>query len=82
MSEIFPLRSRGLALSVTTLINFGSNAIVALAFAPLQDTLVGDTFTFVIFFAISVIALAFIVVYVPETKGLTLEEIEPKLLKT
>lgn len=36
VSEIFPLRSRGRALSLTTLVNFGSNAIVACAFAPLQ----------------------------------------------
>lgn len=79
VSEIFPLRTRGRALSVTTLINFGSNAIVALAFAPLQD-LVGETFTFVIFGVISVVALVFVVTTVPETKGLTLEEIEAKLL--
>lgn len=79
VSEIFPLRTRGRALSVTTLINFGSNAVVALAFAPLQD-LVGETFTFVIFGVISVIALVFVVTTVPETKGLTLEEIEAKLL--
>lgn len=79
VSEIFPLRTRARALSVTTLINFGSNAIVALAFAPLQD-LVGETFTFVIFGVISVAALVFVVTTVPETKGLTLEEIEAKLL--
>lgn len=79
VSEIFPLRTRGRALSVTTLINFGSNAIVALAFAPLQD-LVGEANTFVIFGVISVVALAFVVTSVPETKGLTLEEIEAKLL--
>lgn len=79
VSEIFPLRTRGRALSVTTLINFGSNAIVALAFAPLQD-LVGETFTFVIFGVIGVIALVFVITTVPETKGLTLEQIEAKLL--
>ncbi|KAG0557091.1 hypothetical protein KC19_11G101500 [Ceratodon purpureus] len=79
VSEIFPLRTRGRALSVTTLINFGSNAIVALAFAPLQD-LVGETFTFVIFGVIGIIALVFVITTVPETKGLTLEQIEAKLL--
>lgn len=79
VSEIFPLRTRGRALSVTTLINFGSNAVVALAFAPLQD-LVGETCTFLIFGVISVFALVFVVTSVPETKGLTLEQIEAKLL--
>ena len=79
VSEIFPLRTRGRALGVTTLINFGSNAIVALAFAPLQD-LVGTTSTFVIFGVIGIIALVFVITSVPETKGLTLEQIEAKLL--
>lgn len=36
VSEIFPLRSRGRALSLATLVNFASNAVVAFAFAPLQ----------------------------------------------
>jgi MFS family permease len=79
VSEIFPLRTRGKALGVTTLVNFGSNAVVALAFAPLQD-LVGVSATFVIFGIIGLISLIFIVLAVPETKGLSLEEIEAKLL--
>lgn len=79
VSEIFPLRTRGRALGVTSLVNFGSNAVVALAFAPLQD-LVGESYTFVIFGVISVVALGFVVTSVPETKGLSLEEIEAKLL--
>jgi sugar porter (SP) family MFS transporter len=79
VSEIFPLRIRGKALGVTTLVNFGSNAVVALAFAPLQD-LVGVSATFIIFGIIGLISLIFIVLAVPETKGLSLEEIEAKLL--
>lgn len=78
VSEIFPLRTRGKALSVTTLVNFGSNAVVALAFAPLQD-LVGESFTFVIFGIVSLVALVFIFTSVPETKGLSLEQITAKL---
>ncbi len=79
VSEIFPLRTRGKALGVTTLVNFGSNAVVALAFAPLQD-LVGVSATFIIFGIIGLISLIFIVLAVPETKGLSLEQIEAKLL--
>ncbi|XP_024367113.1 D-xylose-proton symporter-like 3, chloroplastic [Physcomitrium patens] len=78
VSEVFPLRTRGRALSMTTLINFGSNAVVALAFAPLQD-LVGESYTFVIFGIVSLFALVFIFTSVPETKGLTLEQITAKL---
>lgn len=78
VSEIFPLRTRGRALGVTTLVNFGSNALVALAFAPLQD-LVGESYTFVIFGIIGTLALTFIYTSVPETKGLSLEQISAKL---
>ena len=78
VSEIFPLRTRGRALGLTTLVNFGSNAVVALAFAPLQDS-VGQSNTFVIFGIISIISLGFIITTVPETKGLSLEQIEAKL---
>ena len=78
VSEVFPLRTRGRALGVTTLVNFGSNAVVALAFAPLQD-LVGESFTFLIFGIVSLVALTFIFTSVPETKGLSLEQITAKL---
>lgn len=41
---------------------------------------VGESFSFVIFGVIGVGALTFIVATVPETRGLSLEEIEAKLL--
>lgn len=40
----------------------------------------GESITFAIFGVVGLFALAFIVVSVPETKGLSLEEIEAKLL--
>ncbi|KVH89943.1 D-xylose-proton symporter-like 2 [Cynara cardunculus var. scolymus] len=79
ISEIFPLRLRGRGLSIAVLINFGANALVAFAFSPLQD-LLGAGAVFFIFGGIAVLALVFIFFIVPETKGLTLEEIEAKLL--
>lgn len=36
VSEIFPLRTRGRGISLAVLTNFGSNAIVTFAFAPLK----------------------------------------------
>uniref|UniRef100_A0A453MAL6 Major facilitator superfamily (MFS) profile domain-containing protein n=1 Tax=Aegilops tauschii subsp. strangulata TaxID=200361 RepID=A0A453MAL6_AEGTS len=36
VSEIFPLRTRGRGISLAVLTNFGSNALVTLAFSPLQ----------------------------------------------
>ncbi|KAJ9555772.1 hypothetical protein OSB04_010386 [Centaurea solstitialis] len=79
ISEIFPLRLRGRGLSIAVLINFGANALVTFAFSPLQD-LLGAGVVFFIFGGIAVLALVFIFFIIPETKGLTLEEIEAKLL--
>lgn len=79
ISEIFPLRLRGRGLSIAVLINFGANAIVTFAFSPLK-ALLGSGVLFFIFAGIAVISLVFIYFIVPETKGLSLEEIEAKLL--
>ncbi|KAL3524526.1 hypothetical protein ACH5RR_017360 [Cinchona calisaya] len=79
ISEIFPLRLRGRGLSIAVLVNFGSNALVAFAFSPLKD-LLGAGIVFFIFGGIAVLSLIFIFFIIPETKGLTLEEIEAKLL--
>lgn len=79
ISEIFPLRLRGRGLSIAVLVNFGANAIVTFAFSPLK-ALLGSGVLFFIFAGIAVISLVFIYFIVPETKGLSLEEIEAKLL--
>ncbi|KAG6629169.1 hypothetical protein I3843_14G066400 [Carya illinoinensis] len=80
VSEIFPLRTRGRGISLAVLTNFGSNAIVTFAFAPLKDFL-GAENLFLLFGAISLLSLLFVLLVVPETKGLSLEEIESKILK-
>ncbi|EPS60345.1 hypothetical protein M569_14457, partial [Genlisea aurea] len=77
ISEIFPLCLRGRGLSIVVLVNFGANAVVTLAFSPLQE-LVGAGAVFFAFGVVAVLSLAFIFSVVPETKGLTLEEIEAK----
>ncbi|XP_022141003.1 D-xylose-proton symporter-like 2 [Momordica charantia] len=79
ISEIFPLRLRGRGLSIAVLVNFGSNAIVTFAFSPLEE-LLGPGILFFIFGVIAILSLIFIFFIVPETKGLTLEEIEAKCL--
>ncbi|GJP67352.1 hypothetical protein CLOP_g24175 [Closterium sp. NIES-67] len=78
VSEVFPLPVRGRAQSLATLVNFGSNALVTFALPPIQDTL-GQAATFYSFATIGAGALVFIYLWVPETKGLQLEEIEAKL---
>eukprot|EP00249_Psilotum_nudum_P017033 c26119_g1_i4 orf=326-1213(-) len=79
VSEIFPLRTRARALSIAVLVNFASNAIVTFSFAPIQD-LLGAASTFSCFLVVGLVSLFFVIYYVPETKGLSLEEIESKLL--
>ncbi|KAM0941364.1 putative major facilitator, sugar transporter, major facilitator superfamily [Dioscorea sansibarensis] len=80
VSEIFPIRTRGRGISLAVLTNFGSNALVTFAFSPLQE-LLGAGNLFLIFGAIALLSLLFVIFYVPETKGLSLEEIESKILK-
>ncbi|XP_066365040.1 D-xylose-proton symporter-like 3, chloroplastic isoform X2 [Miscanthus floridulus] len=80
VSEIFPLRTRGRGISLAVLTNFGSNALVTFAFSPLKEFL-GPANIFFLFGVIAVLSLVFVILVVPETKGLSLEEIESKILK-
>lgn len=79
ISEIFPLRMRGRGLSIAVLVNFGANALVTFAFSPLEE-LIGAGNVFFMFGVIGILSLFFIFYVIPETKGLSLEEIEAKLL--
>lgn len=80
VSEIFPLSVRGRALSLATFTNFGTNAIVAFCLPALQAW-AGQGGTFLTFGGLGVVAVIFICLVVPETKGLSLEEIERALMR-
>jgi len=75
IAEIYPLKVRGTAMSIATLANWGANLIVALTFLTLID-LLGRPETFWLYGALSVCAVVFVYLRVPETKGRSLEEIE------
>ena len=75
ISEIYPLKVRGLAMSVVTEANWGSNFIIALTYLILVQ-LMGTSGTFWLYAGVGILALIFTFIYVPETKGRTLEEIE------
>lgn len=79
ISEIFPLAVRARGMSVATVANWGSNLIVALFFLNLVQWL-GPAGAFILFAVLSVAALVFTYVMVPETKGRSLEEIEEQLI--
>lgn len=75
LSEIYPLRLRGRAMSVGTVANWGANLIVALTFLTFTQA-IGKAGTFWLYGAISIGAWLFAFFLVPETKGKTLEQIE------
>ncbi|OQU88440.1 probable inositol transporter 2 [Sorghum bicolor] len=77
-SEIYPLRYRGVCGGAAATANWVSNLAVAQSFLSLTEA-IGTSWTFLIFGALSVAALAFVLVCVPETKGLPIEEVEKML---
>jgi sugar porter (SP) family MFS transporter len=75
LSEIYPLRIRGRAMSVGTAVNWIGNLLVALTFLTLTKAL-GKPGTFWLFGVVTIAAWLFAFFLVPETKGKTLEQIE------
>ena len=75
ISEIFPTRIRGQAMSIATLVLWTSCYLVSQTFPMLVDA-IGNAWTFWIYAACSLAGLFFVLRFVPETKGRTLEEIE------
>ncbi len=80
IAEIYPLNVRGRAMSLATVANWGFNAVVASTFLTLTEKL-GKAGTFWFYAIICAIGIAFCYLYVPETKGHSLEEIEAHLRK-
>ena len=80
ISEIYPLKVRGRAMSLATLSNWLFNMLVASTFLTLTEKL-GKAGAFWFYAAVCVAALVFCYLYVPETKGHTLENIEGFLKK-
>ena len=75
ISEIYPLKVRGAAMSVATVANWAMNLVVAVTFLTLVEVL-GRPGTFWLYGLIAVVAWVFFYLLVPETKGKTLEQIE------
>lgn len=80
ISEIFPLRSRGAMLGVTVFMLWGSNMLVSQYFLVLTEAI--GFGTFFVFAGLGLLALLFIYKAVPETRGLTLEQLEAHFQKT
>jgi len=80
VSEIFPTKVRGRAMSVTTLTLWAVCYTMTQTFPVLLERM-GGASTFWVYAVSSFLSILFIVRFVPETKGRTLEEIESSWLK-
>ncbi|KAK8467270.1 hypothetical protein PHAVU_007G003700 [Phaseolus vulgaris] len=74
-SEVYPEEYRGMCGGMSATVNWVSNLIVAQSFLSVAAA-VGTGPTFLIIAVIAVLAFVFVLVYVPETKGLTFDEVE------
>ncbi len=79
-SELFPNRLRGLAISFAGFINSGISFSVQLLF-PWELANIGNAATFLIYGIFGLAGLVFVLKYLPETKGKSLEELEKFLIK-
>jgi MFS transporter, SP family, arabinose:H+ symporter len=75
ISEIFPIKLRGLAVSAATLVLWIAVYLVT-QFFPIMLETIGAAATFWIFSIMSVLAFLFVLSAVYETKGKSLEELE------
>lgn len=74
-SEIFPTKLRGRAMSVAIFCLWLADWIVTQTFPMLREG-IGPAWTFWVYAACSLASTVFVLLWVPETKGRTLEEIE------
>ncbi|XP_029774090.1 solute carrier family 2, facilitated glucose transporter member 10 [Suricata suricatta] len=75
LSEIYPVEIRGRAFAFCNSFNWASNLLVSLSFLDLIGT-IGLSWTFLLYGLTAVLGLAFIYLFVPETKGQSLAEID------
>jgi len=80
LSELYPLKYRGLAIGVIAFINSLISSLVQLIF-PWELSNLGNALTFFIFGAIALIGFFVLLKLLPETKGKSLEQLEKELVR-
>ena len=80
LSEMFPNRIRGLAISVIGFINSFASWVVQFIF-PWELSNLGNALTYFIYAVFAVVGFFLFLKYLPETKGKSLEELEMELIK-
>jgi sugar porter (SP) family MFS transporter len=78
ISEIYPSRIKGVAMSFSTAVSWLCT-FLTVYFAPVIQGALGLNYLFGIFGVMSILAFVFVKIWIPETKGKTLEEIETQL---
>jgi sugar porter (SP) family MFS transporter len=86
LAEIFPTRIRGRAMAIATVCLWLANVVVTWTFPMLdKDPRLVEkfhhAFPFWVYAGLSMVALLFVIRWVPETKGRSLEEIERQWLR-
>jgi hypothetical protein len=80
LSELYPIKYRGLAIGVIAFINSLISSLVQLVF-PWELSNLGNALSFFIFGAIALIGFFMLLKILPETKGKSLEELEVEFVK-
>lgn len=78
LPELFPMRARGAATGIPALVLSIGSLLVAQFFPVLTDVLQVQQ-VFLIFAVIGIIAMIFVIKFLPETRGRSLEQIEQDL---
>ncbi|WP_109399825.1 sugar porter family MFS transporter [Proteus sp. TJ1640] len=79
LSEIFPNRIRGMAMSVATFALWVASFALTYSF-PLLNANLGASGSFLLYGVICLFGFVFVFKRIPETKGVSLEELERRLL--
>ena len=80
LSELYPIKYRGLAIGVIAFVNSLISSLVQLVF-PWELSNLGNALTFFLFGAIALIGFFILLKVLPETKGKSLEELEMELVR-
>ncbi|NXI60900.1 GTR10 protein, partial [Chloroceryle aenea] len=75
LSEIYPAGIRGRAFAFCNSFNWAANLLISLSFLDLIDA-IGFSWVFLVYGLMGAMAVIFIYLFVPETKGQSLEEID------
>jgi sugar porter (SP) family MFS transporter len=78
ISEIYPNRIRGVAMSFSTAVSWLCTFIIVYLAPVIQGSL-GLHYLFGMFGVLSIMAFLFVLIWIPETKGKPLEQIEKEL---